>query len=54
MGFYARELCITPKYLTTDIKRVSGRSASEWIDSYVILEAKTLLKNLIRKSTTLS
>ncbi len=44
VGFYARELCITPKYLTTVIKRVSGRSASEWIDSYVILEAKTLLK----------
>lgn len=44
VGFYARELCITPKYLTTVIKRVSGRSASQWIDSYVILEAKTLLK----------
>ena len=38
VGFYARQLCITPKYLTTLIKRISGKSVSEWIDSYVILE----------------
>lgn len=44
VGFYARQLCITPKYLTTLIKRISGKSVSEWIDDYVILEAKTLLK----------
>ena len=44
VGFYARQLCITPKYLTTLIKRISGKSASEWTDNYVILEAKTLLK----------
>lgn len=44
VGFYARQLCITPKYLTTLIKRISGQSVSEWIDNYVNLEAKTLLK----------
>ncbi|WP_418197209.1 helix-turn-helix domain-containing protein [Alistipes shahii] len=44
VGFYARQLCITPKYLTTLIKRISDKSVSEWIDNYVILEAKTLLK----------
>ena len=44
VGFYARQLCITPKYLPTLIKRISGKSVSEWIDNYVILEAKTLLK----------
>ena len=44
VGFYARQLCITPKYPTTLIKRISGQSVSEWIDNYVILEAKTLLK----------
>ena len=37
-------MCITPKYLTTLIKRVSGKSVSEWIDSYVILEAKPCSK----------
>lgn len=44
VGFYARQLCITPKYLNTLIKRISGQSVSEWIDNYVILEARTLLK----------
>ncbi len=44
VNFYARQLCITPKYLTTLIKRISGKSVSAWIDNYVILEAKTLLK----------
>lgn len=44
VAFYARKLCITPKYLTTMVKHVSGKSASDWIDSYVIMEAKTLLK----------
>ena len=44
VGFYARQLCITPKYLTTLLMRISGQSVSEWIDNYVILEAKTLLK----------
>lgn len=44
VGFYARRMCITPKYLTTLIKRISDKSVSEWIDDYVVLEAKTLLK----------
>ncbi len=44
VGFYADQLCLTPKYLSKIIKTASGRSAPEWIDSYVILEAKNLLK----------
>ena len=44
VGFYADKLCLTPKYLSKLIKTVSGKSAPEWIDSYVILEAKNLLK----------
>ena len=44
VGFYAERLNITPKYLSRLIKEVSGRSAPDWIDSYVILEAKNLLK----------
>lgn len=44
VGFYADKLCLTPKYLSKLIKTYSGRSAPEWIDAYVILEAKNLLK----------
>lgn len=44
VGFYADKLCLTPKYLSKLIKNATGRSAPEWIDSYVILEAKNMLK----------
>ena len=44
MVFYADKLCLTPKYLSKLVKNISGRSAPEWIDAYVILEAKNLLK----------
>lgn len=43
--FYADKLCITPKYLSFISKEVSGVTAGEWIDQYVILEAKALLKS---------
>ena len=44
VGFYAEKLCLTPKYLSKLIKQASGRSAPDWIDSFVVLEAKNLLK----------
>ncbi|WP_302979185.1 helix-turn-helix domain-containing protein [Paraprevotella clara] len=45
VSFYADALCVTPKYLSQIIHKVSGRFASEWITDYVILEAKALLKS---------
>ena len=45
VGFYAGKLCLTPKYLSRVIRDATGKSAPEWIDSYVILEAKNLLKH---------
>ena len=44
VAFYADKLCLTPKYLSKLVKQASGRSAPDWIDSFVILEAKNLLK----------
>lgn len=44
LSFYADKLYLTPKYLSKLIKSVSGKSAHEWIDAFVILEAKNLLK----------
>ena len=43
-GFYADKLCLSPKYFSKLVKSASGRSAPEWIDTYVILEAKNYLK----------
>ncbi|MCM1337525.1 MAG: AraC family transcriptional regulator [Candidatus Amulumruptor caecigallinarius] len=42
--FYADEMNLSAKYLSLLIKKVSGRLATEWIDDYVILEAKNLIK----------
>ena len=42
--FYADKLCLTPKYLSKLIKNATGKSAPEWIDSFVILDAKNMLK----------
>ncbi len=43
--FYAERLCLTPNYLSGVIKGYSGKSAKEWINEYVVLEAKIMLKN---------
>ena len=45
VSWYADQLCITPKYLSEIIKKISLRTPNEWIDNYVILEARVLLKN---------
>ncbi|MDF2432304.1 MAG: AraC family transcriptional regulator, transcriptional activator of pobA [Mucilaginibacter sp.] len=43
--FYADSLCVSPKHLTESIKEVTGKTAGEWIDDAVVLEAKVLLRN---------
>lgn len=43
-AFYARELCLTPKYLASVVKKISNRSVAEWIAEAVILDAKTQLR----------
>ena len=43
--FYADALFVSSKHLTETIKEVTGRTAGEWIDDAVILEAKVLLRN---------
>lgn len=45
IGFYADKLCITSKYLSKLVKENTGRSAGEWIESYVILEARAMLQS---------
>lgn len=42
--FYANKLCVSPKYLSILVKESTGRSAAAWIDHFVIMEAKNLLR----------
>ena len=42
---YADELCITPKYLSTVCRTVSGKSPTEWISEYVVEDIIHYLKN---------
>jgi AraC-like DNA-binding protein len=45
LKFYADRLCLTPIHLSRVIKSASHKSANDWIDEHVILEAKALLKS---------
>lgn len=44
VSFYASKLFISPKYLSLLVKEATGRSAARWIDQFVIMEAKNLLR----------
>lgn len=48
LKFYADRLSLTPKYISTTIKQVSGKSATEWIERYVTLDAITQLTSTQR------
>ena len=45
VNFYADKLNITAKHLSEILKKQSGKTAGEWIDEVIILEAKVLLQN---------
>lgn len=42
--WYAQKLCVTPKYLSTTCKNVSGKSANTWINEFVVRDIHRLLK----------
>lgn len=44
VAFYADKLCISPKYLSLLVKETTGKSAAKWIDDFVLMEAKNLLR----------
>lgn len=42
--YYARQLCLSPKYFGSIIKQETGIGAGDWIARYVIIRAKTMLR----------
>ena len=44
VAFYAGKLCISPKYLSLLVREVTGRTAADLIDRFVINEAKNMLR----------
>ena len=43
--FYAKELCMTPKYFSKIVTDVTGRGANAWINVYLINRAKNMLRS---------
>ena len=43
LKFYAEQLSLTPKHISLVVKQSSGKSATEWIEKYVTLDAITQL-----------
>ena len=44
VDWYGEQLCVTAKYLSTVCKEVSGRTAFEWINEYVMADIRYQLK----------
>lgn len=42
--YYAEKLCISARYLTTIVRRISGLTVTDWMNRYILMEAKYLLK----------
>lgn len=45
LDFYAEKLGVTSRHLSRTVKSLTGITAVEWIERYVVLEAKVLLKS---------
>ncbi len=45
VGWYALQLNITPKYLSETIRQVSHQTPNSWIDNYVVMQLRIMLKN---------
>lgn len=44
-AFYADKLCITTKYLSGTLKKVTGKSVNSWLETAIIMSSKILLKS---------
>lgn len=54
VSWYAEQLGITAKYLSEMVKQVSKRTPNDWIDSYVMLEIRVMLRNTTKSIKEIS
>lgn len=45
VAFYARQLCISTRYLSTITQQIGGKAAKTFIDQYLLLELKVALQS---------
>ena len=45
LPFYASRLCLSPRYMSTLVRQVSGRAAKEWIDDALATRIKVALRH---------
>lgn len=43
VSWYGKQLCVTPKYLSTVVKQASGKTALKWITDYVVQDIRRML-----------
>ena len=54
LEFYANQMHLTYKHLAKVVKETTNKTANDWIDEHVILEAKALLKSTNMTSQQIS
>lgn len=52
--YYADRICVTPKHLSAVVKAVSGHTASSWINEYVTIAAKVMLRTTSKSVSQVS
>lgn len=45
LEFYADKIFLSPRYLDSIVKKISGYTVKDWIDKAIIMEAKVMLKH---------
>lgn len=54
VAYYARQLCVSSKYLSTVCKKSTGRTAKEWIQEYTVEILRHQLRNSDRSIKEIS
>lgn len=45
VDFYARLMCVSRRYFSSEIRKATGHSAAHWIQRYVVSNAKMIMRN---------